>query len=110
MPLLGSKTRRQSSDITLVTDEADAQARQKSVAGLFSTGPKPGDRSMTISALGDVIFAEVGPRQSLAAGTDSYRIGLRDQQMFLVTLRSGEIEVVNPDTLRYYGDIYRRVK
>jgi hypothetical protein len=110
MPLLGSKARQQSSDITLVRDAADAQIRQKSVAGLFSTGPKSGDRSMTITPLGDVIFAEVGPRQPLGAGTDSYRIGLRDQKTFLVTVRSGVIEVLDANTLRYYGDTYRRVQ
>jgi hypothetical protein len=97
-------------DITLIVDRADLKARQDAVTGIFATGQQAGDRLLTITPDGLVAFAEIGPRQSLGAGADNYRIGRRNQQTCLVTTYSGVIEASAPNTLVYYGDTYRRIK
>ena len=96
-------------DVEPVTDPADREARQAAVRGLFATGQQTGDRHLTISADGYVVFAELGPRQSLGAGADSFTIVRRDQQTGLLTTRSGLIEAIDRNTLLYFGDTYRRV-
>ena len=99
-------------EVLLVTDPADAQARQQAVAGIFATGRAPGDRHITITPKGHVVFAELGPRQSvgLTSDADSFRIGRRDNRTCLVTSRSGVIEALSPNLLVYYGDTYRRIE
>ncbi len=96
-------------EITLVTDPAEVKTRQDAITGIFATGQRPGDRHLTVSAQGHVVFAELGPRQSLGSGADSFRIGRRDKQTCIVTTRSGVIEALNANTLVYSGDTYRRV-
>ncbi|MDO8539164.1 MAG: hypothetical protein Q7S40_01885 [Opitutaceae bacterium] len=81
----------------------------RSLAGTFATGQLPGDRRLAISENGYTEFAEIGPRQRLGSGADSIRIRRRDNQTFLDTTRSGIIEFVDKNTLRYYGDTYRRL-
>jgi hypothetical protein len=99
-------------EVVLVHDAADAQARQQAVAGLFATGRGAGDRHITITPKGHVVFAELGARQSagLNSDADSFRIGRRDSRTCLVTSRSGVIEAVSPNMLLYFGDTYRRIE
>jgi hypothetical protein len=101
---------RPATDITLVTDPAELKTRLQAVTGIFATGQAMGDRHLTVSADGHVVFAELGARQSVAADADSYRIGRREQQTCLVTPRSGVIEAIDANTLVYYGDTYKRLK
>jgi hypothetical protein len=99
-------------DVVLVTEPAEAQTRQQAVAGLFATGRAPGDRHITITPKGHVIFAEIGARQSLglSSDADSFQIGRRDNRTCLITSRSGVIEALSPNMLVYYGDTYRRIE
>ena len=69
-----------------------------------------GDRHLLISANGFIELAEFGPRQRLDSGGDTFRIGRRDRETCLVTSRSGIITVVDSNTLRYFGDTYRRLE
>lgn len=102
----------QMTGVTFVTDPAEAAARQRSVTGLFATGQAPGDRHITISPKGHVVFAEFGARQSLGTNSDadSFRIGQRENRTCLVTSRSGVIEAAGPNIIVYYGDTYRRIE
>lgn len=95
-------------DVTWVTDPAELKTRQQLVVGIFATGRQAGDRHLTVSADGHIVFAEVGPRQSLANATDTFRIAVRDQRTCLVTGQSGVIEALDLNTLSYFGDTYRR--
>lgn len=109
-PLLVPEPATAAEDISLITDLVQVNAQQRAAAGIFSTGDRPGDRRLTISANGYIEFAELGPRQSLGSGTDTFEIGRREAQTCLVTARNGVITIVNANTLRYYGDTYRRLE
>jgi hypothetical protein len=102
----------QVADVILVADPADAQARQQAVAGLFATGRAPGDRHITITPKGQVVFAEFGARQALGLNSDAdgFRIGQRNNHTCLVTNHSGVIEALSSNILVYYGDAYRRIE
>lgn len=109
-PLFSPEKPRPGADVTLVTTLAELKTRRQAVAGIYATGQKLGDRHLMVSPDGHIVFSELGPRQSIAAGADSYRLGQRGQQTCLVTPRSGVIEAVDANTLVYYGDTYRRIK
>ena len=109
-PLFVSEKPPPPDDFTLVTALAELKERRQAVVGIYATGPNLGDRHLMISPDGHIVFAELGARQSLGAGTDSYRIARRDQRTCLVTPRSGIIDVVDADAVVYYGDTYRRIK
>lgn len=95
-------------DLAFVTDPADLKRRQNDVAGVFATGQQAGDRQLTITADGHIVFAELGPRQSLGNATETYRIARRGSRTVLVTTHGGVIEALEFNTLVYYGDTYRR--
>jgi hypothetical protein len=109
-PLLAGETSRMPADITLVTEPAELKERQRVVSGLYVTGQQSGDRELTVSPEGYIVFGERGPRQSIGRATDTYRVGQRGERTCLVTTRSGILEAVGANTLVYYGDTYRRVK
>lgn len=109
-PLLVPEPAAAAEDISIITDLVQVNAQQRAVAGIFATGDRPGDRRLTISANGYIEFAELGPRQNLGSGTDTFEIGRREAQTCLVTARNGVITIVNANTLRYYGDTYRRLE
>jgi hypothetical protein len=102
--------RKPASDITLVTDPADLKKRMSDVAGVFATGRQAGDRQLTISADGLLVFAEIGPRQALGNATETFRLGRRGNRTCLVTTSGGVIEALDFNTLVYFGDAYRRMK
>jgi hypothetical protein len=109
-PLFESQKAGRPDDITFVIGAAELASRRTAVVGIYATGQTLGDRHMMVSPDGHIVFSELGPRQSIGAGADSYRIGERNQRTCLVTPRSGVIEAVDADTLLYYGDVYRRIK
>jgi hypothetical protein len=96
-------------DVVAVNDPAEVKTRQQAVTGIYATGDQAGDRLLTVSADGHIVFAELGARQSLGNSADSYHLGRRGQQTCLVTPRSGIIEARDANTLVYYGDTYRRI-
>ena len=109
-PLFVSEKPSPSEDFTLVTALAELKERRQAVVGIYATGLNLGDRHLMISPDGHIVFSELGARQTIGAGTDSYRIARRDQRTCLVTPRSGVIETVDANTIVYYGDTYKRIK
>lgn len=109
-PILVPERARPEEDLTFITGAAELKGRHRALAGAFTTGQQTGDRRLTISADGYVVFGEFGPRAALVSGAHTFRIGRRENQTRLVTARNDIIEVVDANTLLYYGDTYRRVK
>jgi hypothetical protein len=107
-PVLAPERERRPEDITLVTDAAYARKQQRALAGLFATGQQNGDRHLTISAGGYILFAEIGPRNALNSRTDTFEIGRRDQRTYLVTFRNGVVAILDSNTLVHDDDTYRR--
>ena len=96
--------------VTLLTDATEITQRQHDLAGTYATGDQPGDRVIVVTADGRVKFLEIGVRSGLAETTDTYRPGRHDSKLCLATTGSGVVELLNPDTLLYYRDTYRRTK
>jgi len=94
--------------LAALTDATEAANRRREFAGVFATGEKPGDRTVTIKADGRVDYAELGANAPVTMDTDSYELRRRGRQFILVTGHSGVIDTVNLDTLVYWGDTYRR--
>lgn len=96
--------------IVLVTDERELAGLRNSAAGHYATGKIPGDRAIEIDENDRVRFFRItasGPRQD---SSDTYRVGRHDKVVCLTTSDSGVIDVINIDTISYYGDIYRRAR
>lgn len=96
--------------VVLLTDPAELDARGHEVIGSYATGSLPGDRVITIFADGRVRFFELGAKDGLTNNTDTFKLGRHDKKFCLLTAESGVIDLVNPDTLLYYRDTYRRTK
>jgi hypothetical protein len=96
--------------VTLLTDATEITKRQSNAAGTYATGDQPGDRVIIVTSDGKVRFIEIGVRSGLAESTDTYRPGRHDSKPCLATGDSGVVDILNPDTLVYYRDTYRRTK
>lgn len=94
---------------TLLTDPAELAMRQRDVIGTFATGAQKGDRVITVTA-DRIQFSEIGAPGSIGESTDTYRLGRHDNRLCLTTPGSGIVDVVNIDSVIYYGDTYRRTK
>lgn len=94
--------------LTLIIDQAEASARGREIVGTYATGDRPGDRIITIKTDGRVQFSEIGVKAGVAENADTFRLGRRGTRLCLSTVDSGVIDVVNLETLAYYGDTYRR--
>ena len=94
--------------LTALTDATEATNRRREFAGIFATGEKPGDRTLTILAEGRVDYAELGAKAPVTIDSDTYGLRRRGRHFSLVTGRGGVIDTVNLDTLVYWGDTYRR--
>jgi hypothetical protein len=94
--------------VTLLTAPADIVARTNAVVGTYTTGDKPGDRTITVKADGSVNFSQLGSTNVLLNNSDTYKVGKRDDKFCLSTVESGVIEIVDSDTVLYYRDVYKR--
>jgi hypothetical protein len=86
----------------------EAANRRQEFAGTFATGNRPGDRILTLEAGGRVEYAEIGAAGTVTREADAFQVGKRGKRFALATKRTGVIEVVDLDTLTYWGDTYRR--
>lgn len=93
--------------LTLLTSP-DEIASTTTPLGTFTTGDKPGDRSIVIAADHTVQFVEFGPKGNRFKATDAIQPGHRNDTLYLTTKANGNIEVIDLSTLRYFGDVYRR--
>ena len=57
---------------------------------------------------GHVEFSEIAAKGLIAESRDTYRLGRRNTKLCLVTPTSGVVDLLNLETLTYYGDTYRR--
>jgi hypothetical protein len=96
--------------IVLVTDGRELAGLRLSAAGRYATGKIPGDRIIEIEADDRVRFLRVTPSGERLDSTDTFRIGRHDKVVCLTTPDSGVIDVINIETISYYGDVYRRVR
>lgn len=78
------------------------------VAGEFETGPKPGDRWMTIVRTGNLRVVKYGPKPDEVLLT--VQAATANGQEVLITSARSMIEIKDADTLVLFGDTYRRIK
>ena len=97
--------------LPLLVDPAEIAQQEQALAGAFATGNAEGDRAIVLHADGKIRLQELGPRGAVQGETaDTYRLGRRDQKLYLAVAHGGQIEVTNRDTLVYYRDTYRRAR
>ena len=96
--------------VVLLTDPAELAARGREAVGSYATGGLPGDRVITVTADGKIRFFELGVKDGITHNTDTFKLGRHDRKFCLLTADSGVVNIVNPDTLLYYRDTYRRTK
>ena len=96
--------------VVVLTDLNERTTRGRDAIGSYATGRRSGDRVITIISDGKIRFSERGSPDAISINTDTFRLGRRDKRLCLLTAESGVVDFVNPDTLLYYGDTYRRSK
>jgi hypothetical protein len=96
--------------VVLVTETTELAARNREAVGSYATGSQPGDRVITITTEGSITFFEIGVKDGVTHNTDTFKLGRRDKKFCLLTAESGVVDIVNPDTLLYYRDTYRRTQ
>ena len=96
--------------VVVLTDLNERTTRGRDAIGSYATGSRSGDRVITIISDGKIRFSERGSPDAISINTDTFRLGRRDKRLCLLTAESGVVDFVNPDTLLYYGDTYRRSK
>ena len=94
--------------VVLLTDPTELAARGREAIGRYATGSLPGDRMITVTADGTIQFLELGVKDGITRDTDTFKLGRHNQKFCLLTAGSGVVDIVNPDTLLYYRDTYRR--
>jgi hypothetical protein len=94
-------------EVKLLTDADEIKAKEATLAGVYATGTKTGDRVIEIEASGQVRFYEIGAKGPINDSKDSYRIGRHDGILCVTTTDSGVVDLVG-DTLVYYKDVYQR--
>lgn len=96
--------------VALVADEQQITALRNASADEYRTGGQPGDRLLRLSVEGEVEFYQQTPQGLRSDGVDRFSPARDGRQLRFVTNRCGVIEVVNIDTLIYYGDTYHRTR
>jgi hypothetical protein len=96
--------------VIVLTDLNERTTRGRDAIGSYATGSRSGDRVITIISDGKIRFSERGSPDAISINTDTFRLGRHDKRLCLLTAESGVVDFVNPDTLLYYGDTYRRSK
>lgn len=96
--------------VVLLTDPAELAARGRDAVGSYATGGLPGDRVISVTADGKIRFFELGGKDDMTHNTDTFKLGRHNKKFCLLTADSGVVQIVNPDTLLYYRDTYRRTK
>lgn len=96
--------------LVLVTDPREYEKLRDQLAGSFLTGFEAGDRGIHLTAEGTLRLTLQGSKGVITRETrHSYNLGRRDNKLFVGLKPRGQIEVLNRDTLLFYGDTYRRL-
>ena len=98
------------SPAALLTDGPELAARRNEVLGTYATGAAQGDRVIVVASDGTIRFSEIGSKVASSRNHDAYRIGRRASRFCLITAESGSVDILDADTLRYFGDTYKRVR
>lgn len=102
---------RKEPSVNLTQDQAEAQRTREVMSGSYFTGHDQGDRSIIIYADGSLLLQELGRKSAVRKETIlSYSPGKRGTLSVLKLKPRGQIEILNRDTLRLYGDTYRRAQ
>jgi hypothetical protein len=96
--------------VVLLTDPAEVATRGRDAVGSYTTGNLPGDRAITVTSDGKIQFFELGAKDGMTLNADTFKLGRHNKKFCLLTAGSGVVHIVNPDTLVYYRDTYRRAK
>jgi hypothetical protein len=94
-------------EVMLLTDADEIKSKEATLAGVYATGAKTGDRVIEVDAFGGVRFYEIGAKGAINDSRDTYRIGRHDGLLCMTTPDSGVVDLVG-DTLVYYRDVYQR--
>jgi hypothetical protein len=94
-------------EVKLLTDADEIKAKEATIAGIYATGAKTGERVIEVDASGGVRFYEIGAKGPINDSKDTYRIGRHDGMLCMTTPDSGVVDLVG-DTLVYYRDVYLR--
>jgi hypothetical protein len=86
------------------------EAEQATLAGVYLTGPKPGDHGIAIDAAGALKIFQLNAAIAPSLVNDTYRLGRVGGKLVLATAQPGGLIVVQDrDTLGYCGELFRRV-
>jgi len=95
--------------LTLISDPDQLDERRKLLAGTYTTGSEPGDRSIILYPDGRVSIQEYGSKGRIRRQIfKEYLPGNSEGRVLLRLKPHGYIEVANRDTLVFFGDTYRR--
>ena len=94
-------------EVKLITDADEIKSKESTLAGVYATGSRTGDRVIEVDAFGGVRFYEMGAKGPINDSRDTYRIGRHDGLLCITTADSGVVDLVG-DTLVYYKDVYQR--
>jgi len=95
--------------ITLISDPDQLDERRRLLTGTYSTGSEAGDRVITLFPDGRINIQEFGNKGRIRRQiSKEYLPGNSEGRLLLRVKPHGCIEVVNRDTLLFFGDTYRR--
>lgn len=97
-------------NLTPLEDARELTARKRDVVGSYATGAANGDRTITVRSDGGIEFGEIGADPATSRIQDTWSYGRRAKKFALATTQGGIVDIVNIDTLEYFGDTYRRTK
>ncbi len=95
--------------LTAFSDPKEKPQRLHDVVGTFATGNAPGDRLLVIGDNGRIRFKPVGAFGEALAIEDQYEIGRRGKDLALSTAKSGPVDILDIDHLRFGDVVYERV-
>jgi hypothetical protein len=96
--------------VTPLIEPTEILARHREALGTYATGRQPGDREIKVSSDGTVWFIELRGKSRTVLNTDTFQLGRRNNRFCLLPSEGSVVEFVNPDTLLYFGDTYRRTE
>jgi len=104
------KTVNDKSGLSYITDPQEEVRRRGMIAGTYATGHERGDRILVIHQDGSMQSSEIGAPGNPPPQTGTYHLAELGQNLCLSVDDGGVVHVLDANTLRYYGDTYKRVQ
>jgi hypothetical protein len=109
-PTLSAETVPPPPHFTPFTDAAQEEAQRALVAGVYMTGPQPGQYGIALGADGSLRLFQVNAQVSPSLIQDSYRLGRIGTTLYVLSGQpGGPIRVNEGNTLTFCGEIYQRI-